>query len=166
MTNPTYPSELPVAEPLCSACQRTYRDIPLTAFPGGWGLPHRYYHMDQRADWCSTHPMFDREQAIRQTWGWRVSPWSDKGNATQLDLSIRFLEATRPVYYETRTEAVVATLELTFDADHVQALRDLITGTWLPLKDLWYPAVPWLPEGSTTAFCVIGLQQQMREVAR
>jgi hypothetical protein len=165
MSDITSQSRVPVTEPACSACGRTYSDIPLTAFPGGWGLPQRYYHADRRADWCSIHPHWDREVAIKQTWGWRLSPWSDKGNATQLDLSIEFLEATRPVYYETPTEAIVATLELTFDTDHVQALRDLITNTYLPLKDLWYPSVPWLPEGSTTALCVIGYEQQMVGVA-
>jgi hypothetical protein len=155
----------PATEPFCSACQRTYNDIPLTAFSEGWGLPRRYYHMDQRADWCSTRPMIDREHAVRKTWGWRKSPWSPRDNAILLDLGIRFLEATRPVYYETPTEAIVATVELTFDTDHVQALRDLITDGYLPLQDLWYPAVPWLREGSTTALCVIGYERPMTEVA-
>lgn len=165
MSETRRPITHPAAETLCSACGRTYSDIPLTAFPDGWGLSRRYYHMDRRAAWCGIHPMFDREQAIRQTWGWRLSPWSDKDNATRLNLSIEFLEATRPVYYETPTEAVVAALELTFDTATTEALRDLIAGTWLPLKDLWYPALPWLPEGSTTALCVIGCEQQVTEVA-
>jgi hypothetical protein len=82
----------------------------------------------------------------------------------QLGFSIAFLEATRPVYYETPAEAIVATLELEFDAITGEALRDLIADTWPPLVDLWYPGVPWLPEDSTTAFCVIGPQQQMQGV--
>lgn len=165
MNDNTILTSLPTSGPVCSNCQQTYSGIPLTAFPEGWGLPRRLYHADQRADWCSVQPGFDREQAIRQTWGWRMSPWSDKGNATQLDLSIPFLEATRPVYYETPSEATVATLELTFDAEVVHAVRELLAGRFLPLQDLWYTGVPWLPEGSTTALCVIGYEQQMIEVA-
>jgi hypothetical protein len=153
------------SDPVCSACRKVYDDIPLTPFPEGWGLPRRHYHTNRRTDWCNIQPGFDRVRAIEGTWGWRTSQRSSKLDATQLDLSIEFLEAVRPEYFETPAGAIVAALELEFDTDHVQALRELLTGTWSPLKDLWYPSVPWLPQGSTVALCVIGYESQLLGVA-
>jgi hypothetical protein len=153
------------SDPVCSACRKVYDDIPLTPFPVGWGLPKRHYHMDRRTDWCSIQPGLDRALAIERTWGWRTSQRPAKLDAIQLGLSIEFLEAVRPEYFETPAGAIVAATELEFDSEVVEALRELFAGTSSPLRDLWYSGVPWLPEGSTVALCVIGHESQLLAVS-